>query len=113
MKKSCPRKRGVLRAAYLGIRVQIKELFIMENNNTETKLAQNISRLVGVSTLRRIRRIVDGYEKQDKKNKLIATILIIVLLSLFSILMYHVINREPGINVLQTNPNKSLKSDAG
>ena len=80
----------------------------MENNNTERKLTKNTMRLVGISALRRIRKIVDGYEKQDQKKKLTAILLIIILLSLFTALMYHVVSREPELKILQTNPNTSL-----
>ena len=65
----------------------------MKNNDTEQKLSSNTARLVGISALRRIRTLVDGYEKQDNKNKIIAILLVIVLLALLSTLMYQVINR--------------------
>ena len=56
----------------------------MDDDDTCNKLSKNTTRLVAISALRRIRTLVDGYEQQNRKNKRNATILIMILIILFS-----------------------------
>ena len=39
------------------------------NDNTNKKLSENESRIAGIGALRQIRKLVDNFENQNRKNK--------------------------------------------
>lgn len=83
----------------------------MEDNNTKNKLSENTSRLVAISTLRRIRSLVDGYEEQDRKNRRKAIVLFAILFVLLVTLIYFVLYSAAETTILKTE--KKLNNSYG
>jgi len=65
----------------------------MEDNGTIEKLRKNIDRLIGISTLRKIRNMVDSINEQDRKNRSqVIFVLLITVIMFVSVAIYIAFN---------------------
>ena len=78
------------------------------DNNTSKKLHQNTSRVVAVSTLVKIRKIVDRLDEQDRNDKKHLLIIIIITISLTIATAYVFIYSNPRYQSIQTNNSNSI-----
>ena len=80
----------------------------MDNNNISKKLHQNTSRVVAVSTLAKIRKIVDRLDEQDRNDKKHLLIILIITISLAITTAYVFIYSNPRYQSIQTNNSNTI-----
>lgn len=78
------------------------------DNNTSNKLHQNTSRVVAVSTLAKIRKIVDRLDEQDRNDKKHLLIILIITISLTITTAYVFIYSNPRYQSIQTNNSNTI-----
>ena len=74
----------------------------MDDNNTNRKLHQNTTRVVGLSVLGKIRKIVDRLDEQDRRNKKHLVIIFIIIITLFMTATYFFISSDRSYQHIQT-----------
>lgn len=77
------------------------------DDNTDKKLFENATRVAGIGALRQIRKLVDSFEDQDRKNKQRAIALIIATLIFAVSFVYFVMHDESETIILNNNSNQS------
>jgi len=80
----------------------------MDDNNTNRKLHQNTTRVVGLSVPGKIRKIVDRLDEQDRRDKKHLVIIFIIIITLFITAAYFFINSGRRYQHIQTNIGNTI-----
>ena len=78
------------------------------DNNTSKKLHQNTNRVVAISTLAKIRNVVDRLDEQDHNDKKHLLIILIITISLAIATAYVFIYSNPRYQSIQTNNSNTI-----
>ena len=80
----------------------------MDDNNTNRKLHQNTTRVVALSVLGKIRKIVDRLDEQDRSDKKHLLIISIIIITLFITVAYFFISSDRSYQHIQTNIDNTI-----
>ncbi len=80
----------------------------MDNNNTSKKLHQNTSRVIALSTLAKIKKIVDRLEEQDRNDKKHLLLILIITIILAIAAAYLFTNSDNHYQHIHTNINNTI-----
>ena len=80
----------------------------MDDNNTNRKLHQNTTRVVGLSVLGKIIKIVDRLDEQDRRDKKHLVIIFIIIITLFITAAYFFISSDRSYQHIQTNIDNTI-----
>ena len=80
----------------------------MDDNNTIRKLHQNTARVVGLSVLAKIKKIVDRLDEQDRRDKKHLVMIFIIIITLLIAAAYFFINSDRSYQHIQTNLGNTI-----
>jgi len=80
----------------------------MNNEITKEKLRKNTVRTTGVAVFRKIRTLVDGFERQDNKNEKHSKILLVIFSLVILCLVYYFYINDRNYQTISSIYNKSF-----
>ena len=80
----------------------------MDDDNTNRKLHQNTARVVGLSVLAKIGKIVDRLDEQDRRDKKHLVMIFIIIITLLIAAAYFFISSGRRYQHIQTNIGNTI-----
>ena len=84
----------------------------MDDDIARGKLDKNIERAGAVSALRKMHRMVESIDRQDRRNRIRAVVLALILLVTVIVMSYLILNREPVTHSINSSRIESFENKA-